>query len=256
MHRAFVVLILSSLCGCDGLPARSHSIDIEFATFDTHEKPDFARVERDFPLSTVELDKLTPDKLQAYTQAQIDQLYARLSAGPIPDDVYDAELFFPTDMQAGERFTDIAGALPEYPKDPSVLKSPVDADLILIPIITMHAKERHTLPARLRCGASLLDSRRESIVVEYPPILGYRNQPKQFASLRLHDELRMLRPGLYLGRAYAGEVLLFNFTLYNADVARRDGKAFVKTGHVTEDCWIGAQQRTLIAHSSDHKLLL
>ncbi|MGZ8268542.1 MAG: hypothetical protein ACXW20_12865, partial [Burkholderiales bacterium] len=62
--------------------------------------------------------------------------------------------------------------------------------------------------------------------------------------LRVRDEIRMVRPGFYLGRAYLDKVFLLTFTLYSKDLAQREGDAFVKTGRVNEDCWTGTQQRT------------
>jgi hypothetical protein len=53
----------------------------------------------------------------------------------------------------------------------------------------------------------------------------------------------MVRPGLYLGRAYLDKIFLLNFTLYNEEMAKRDGEAFTKTGQVNQDCWTGTQQR-------------
>src|SRR4029077_12615663 len=104
-------------------------------------------------------------------------------------------------------------------------------------------------PAKLYCGQSLLDARRESIIIDYffsDQIKGYQEKPDFLASrrgLRVRDEIRMIRPGLYLGRAYLDRVFLLNFTLYNKDVAERDGKAYLKTGRVKECCWTGTQQR-------------
>jgi len=63
--------------------------------------------------------------------------------------------------------------------------------------------------------------------------------------LQVRDEIRMVRPGFYLGRAYTGKVFLLNFTLYNAEVAERDGAAFTKSGEIKEDCWPGTQDRKL-----------
>ena len=91
-------------------------------------------------------------------------------------------------------------------------------------------------PAKLYCGQSLLDSRRESIIIDYAftdEIEGYQERPDFLAGrrgLRIRDEIRMVRPGFYLGRAYADRAFLLNFTLYNAAIAERDGPAFVKTG--------------------------
>jgi hypothetical protein len=105
-------------------------------------------------------------------------------------------------------------------------------------------------PAKIYCGQSLLDARRESVIVDYSyndDIAGYRKSPDSLAGrggLRIRDEIRMVRPGLYLGRAYANRMFLLNFTLFNADVAEREGPAFARGGAVAEDCWPGEQQRT------------
>jgi hypothetical protein len=108
-------------------------------------------------------------------------------------------------------------------------------------------------PAKLYCGQSLLDGRRESIIIDYAftdEIAGYRPMPDSLAGrdgFRIRDEIRMVRPGLYLGRAYIDRVFALNFVLYNKEVADRDGPAFTKTGAVNEDCWTGTQKRAVIA---------
>ena len=104
-------------------------------------------------------------------------------------------------------------------------------------------------PAKLYCGQSLLDGRRESVIVDYnynDEIDGYRKSPDSLAGrggLRIRDEIRMIRPGFYLGRAYTNRAFLLNFTLYNAEVAEREGPGFAAGGNVTEDCWPGEQAR-------------
>jgi hypothetical protein len=106
-------------------------------------------------------------------------------------------------------------------------------------------------PAKLYCGQSLLDGRRESIIIDYAftdTLPGYREKPDFLAGrngLQVRDEIRMVRPGFYLGRAYIGRVFLLDFTLYNKAIAERDGPAFEKTGVVAEDCWQGTQQRVV-----------
>ena len=53
-------------------------------------------------------------------------------------------------------------------------------------------------------------------------IPGYQEHPDALAGrngLRIRDEIRMIRPGFYLGRAYANKIFLLNFILYNSDVA-------------------------------------
>ena len=56
---------------------------------------DFAELEHRFPLTPADRMKITPDNLKALTQEQLDQIYARLPAGPIPDGVYLGGAFFP-----------------------------------------------------------------------------------------------------------------------------------------------------------------
>jgi hypothetical protein len=108
-------------------------------------------------------------------------------------------------------------------------------------------------PARLYCGQSLLDGRRESIIIDYffsDALPGYREKPDYLAGrngIKVRDEVRMVRPGFYLGRAYVGRVFLLNFTLYNKAIAERDGAAFEKSGAAKEDCWPGTQARQVVA---------
>ena len=62
---------------------------------------------------------------------------------------------------------------------------------------------------------------------------------------KVRDEIRMVRPGFYLGRAYLDHFFVLNFVLYNKEIAERDGAGFEKTGSVAQDCWTGTQQRVV-----------
>src|SRR5215217_8506623 len=55
---------------------------------------DFARIEHDFALSRQQLMRITPENIIDLTQEEVDQLYGRLTAGPIPDGQYAGNLFF------------------------------------------------------------------------------------------------------------------------------------------------------------------
>lgn len=81
-------------------------------------------------------------------------------------------------------------------------------------------------PAKVYCGQSLLDSRKESIIIDYshgddfsPFIQGFDNLAGR-SGFDVRDEIRMVRPGFYLGRAYLGKFFVLNFTLYNPDLAK------------------------------------
>jgi hypothetical protein len=94
------------LGGCDAINEMLHPTPaIEFAPAGEGyaQKPDFAMIEHDFPLTTDELQNLTPDNLKNFTPEQIDQIYARLTAGPIPDGPFDGDLVFPKRARAGRR---------------------------------------------------------------------------------------------------------------------------------------------------------
>jgi hypothetical protein len=285
--QRIIVIIAASLAACS--PDKTTPPNIEFAKYAGAyvTKPDFAQVEYDFPLVPAELARLTPETLKRYDQEQIDQIYARLTAGPIPDGAYDGDLFFPRGTSGQARVGEIAGGvlgkalafkvdrledlgrmlwrgkvfyrdqrlLRNRIEDTKLLAPLIDGDLSKIPRIEVEKGKDDWLmfPARIYCGQSLLDSRRESVIIDYyftDRLPGYRERPDYLAGRRgvaVRDEIRMVRPGFYLGRAYVGRVFLLNFTLYNEQVAERDGEAFVKTGRVNEDCWPGTQKRAVAA---------
>ena len=62
---------------------------------------DFARVETEFPLTRQHLMSITPENVAKLTQEKVDQLYCRLTAGPIPDGQHAGTLFF----ALGDRIT-------------------------------------------------------------------------------------------------------------------------------------------------------
>jgi len=282
---AAIVVVSAPLAGCDyANRIFNRAPDIKFAKAGVEyaSKPDFAQVEHLYPLAPAQLQKLTPKNIANYSQEEVDQIYARLAAGPIPDGAFDGGLFFPKNAKGDRRMAEIIGGLPGlaveleaqkleivgrhlwrgkvfYNKerllrnrieDLALLKPIIDGDLSTIPTIEVHgAKQWLLFPARLYCGQSLLDSRRESVIIDYAftdELPGYRRRPDYLAGrdgFQIRDEIRMVRPGFYLGRAYAGKTFLLNFVLYNEDVAKRDGASFLKTGQVAEDCWTGTQER-------------
>jgi hypothetical protein len=270
--------------------------DIKFAPYSTGyaSKMDLAQIEYKFPLSSADLAKITPGNLAALDQEQVDQIYARLSAGPIPDGPFDGKILFPRGSSGKFRFAELAAitldlkGLGQYQvgddlwhlkglelekvgevmwkgkvfyRDERVLRNRIEDISALQKIglvqgepkkMALNGKETWLLfPAKLYCGQSLFDSRRESVIIDYfftDEIKGYQENPDFLAGrrgLRVRDEIRMVRPGFYLGRAYLDKVFGLNFTLYNKEIAERDGAAFEKTGQIKEDCWTGTQQRAV-----------
>lgn len=74
-------------------------------------------------------------------------------------------------------------------------------------------------PANVYCGVSLVDTRRESIIIDYAYGDDFQPYIPEVDSLAgrngkwVRDEIRMIRPGLYLGRAYVDRLFLLNFVL-------------------------------------------
>ncbi|MBC7661171.1 MAG: hypothetical protein H7249_15850 [Chitinophagaceae bacterium] len=79
-------------------------------------------------------------------------------------------------------------------------------------------------PAHVFCGQSLLDSRRESTILDYNlaedlshynPMIDWQMTRR---GLGVRDEIRMVHPGLYLGRAYVRNMFALNFVIERNDV--------------------------------------
>lgn len=235
-------------------------------------KPDFARVEHTHPLTAEERAALTPANLAALNQEELDQIYARLTAGPIPNGPFDGTVIFASGAGL-RRLKEILGGVKGFGADLGVdklesfaenlwkgkvfyrdkmeLRNQIThrralarlfkADLSKMRTETINGRKVGLLfPAKLYCGQSLLDSRRESVIIDYfygDEIDGYLPAFDYVAGregLRIRDEIRMVRPGFYLGRAYLGKLFLLNFTLYSEEPG--------KGGNAREDCRPGSQQ--------------
>src|SRR3546814_9196844 len=57
------------------------------------------------------MQKLTPENIKNFDQEQRDPIYARLSAGPIPDGAFDGDLVFPKGQSGDHRLSEIVGGL-------------------------------------------------------------------------------------------------------------------------------------------------
>jgi hypothetical protein len=212
---------------------------------------DVTRLRSEYALSTEERLALTPDNFRSLTQEQVDQIYLRLTAGPLPDGPFRGDLFFPRDRDGHARIRDLPDPAPKllahvatlrverlgralwkgkvFFRSQGILRNRIDDLAILRPIIrdsssipklTFDGQTTWLLfPARVSCGDSRFDKTRSSIVVDYsqgPKIDGYRPVPDKLAGsegLNIRDEVRLVRRGFYLGRAYFGDRFGLNFTL-------------------------------------------
>jgi hypothetical protein len=68
-----ILIVVFALTACGEAPPPA----LKFAPYGPGyaSKPDFARVEYEFPLAPTDLARLTPDHLKAFDQEQIDQIY-------------------------------------------------------------------------------------------------------------------------------------------------------------------------------------
>ena len=197
---------------------------------------DMAKVEFEFPLSREDRMKISPENLQLMSQEQVDQIYGRLTAGPIPDGVYKGDLFFvkgdsvrPLTGGLKARIEEVFGGIPGriagkkveaiekiggalwkgkvFYRDQRILRNMIEDlkafDLLIDdPDTVQSIKIPRTswlgyilptttvsllFPAKLYCGQSLLDSRRESVIVDYfysEDIDGYRKSMRHRGQLR------------------------------------------------------------------------
>lgn len=243
------VAIVSVTVGLAAMLTACHAkpLPIRFAPAGT----DRARLRSEFPLSDAERRMLTPDAIKGLNQEQVDQIYERLSAGPLPDGPFRGDLFFPRDSKGHARVSDLVTPVPPllahvaaldaerlgralwkgkvFFRSQGILRNRIDDLAILKPIfpdsgtipkLTFDGQTTWLLfPAKVSCGDSRLDPSRRSIVIDYSrgsEVEGYREIPDKLAgpeALNIRDEVRVIRPGFYLGRAYFGAKFGLNFTL-------------------------------------------
>jgi hypothetical protein len=227
---------------------------------------DFDSLEAQHPLGVDDLQRLNPENIESFNQDQIDQIYARLSSGPIPDGPYHGSFFF----AEGSDFRDIADVIgglrgrgidlkldmltglgemlwqgKVFYRNPLELRNIIDKERIVGALLGVSMDEMRVeevfgdevallFPAKLYTGDSQFDPRRPSVIIDYAEtaqIDGYIEKIDHLAGkdgLMIRDEIRMLRPGFYLGRAYFGTLFGLNFTLINEDVARSETAAWAR----------------------------
>ena len=257
--KSILTALALASAGCGFLGCPPSPPDIQFHAEDG---VDFARLEAEMPLSVDERMAITPQNIKQLSQEQVDQIYGRLTAGPIPDGPYNGDLFFARGVYGDSRLAEILGgglkgvvadaAIAKtqfigralwkgkvFYRDQMVLRNRIEDTPLLRPLlgdeptstiekIEVDGGDAYLLfPAKLYCGQSLLDGRRESLIIDYAfsdDLPGYRHDPDRLAArngLVIRDEVRMVRPGFYLGRAYTNKIFLVNFTLIKEDVVAR-----------------------------------
>ena len=111
VDRVRRLLDASLLAGCDWFKPSPPDITFAPDNADYRPKMDLAEVEYKYPLLPADLQKITPENLATLSQEQIDQIYARLSAGPIPDGAFDGGILLPRGSSGKFRVAEIVGGV-------------------------------------------------------------------------------------------------------------------------------------------------
>ena len=197
---------------------------------------------------------------------ELDILYARSTSGPIPQGFMHGAVHIPSDrgletirpllgekydLKVLEGFMEKLWSGKFFDRERRWLLNRKNLAGNSLPPPTKVNDKDMLFPAKLYCGQSLFDSRRESIIIDYK--YGIEDWPADLKSdpetdaqrkaldwlggprgLDIRDEIRMIRKGLYLGRAYIHGVFGLYFILYNYETTQ------VAT---VDDCWIGHQRQ-------------
>ncbi len=166
-------------------------------------------------------EALNLESFDSCTQKQLDQYYLTLETGTqIPNGVFNGKVQI-ANSQNFKKFLSHFNHEPEEYflerlwKGKSFSKSQNNQSILFNRII----KNYPMFPAHVYIGKSLFDSAQPSIVIDYKnnqDIEGYRPAIDWLVNkngLAIRDEIRKVRKGLYLGRAYVKDKFLLNFVL-------------------------------------------
>ncbi len=117
VKRSVIFLALAlAACGADDMAAPAIPFaPLVDATIKDPDNPtklfrvDFAKVQQRYPLSRTHLAALSPENVKPLTQEKLDQIYGRLTAGPLPNGAYRSEIFFAPDGSLRDRLSEIVG---------------------------------------------------------------------------------------------------------------------------------------------------
>ncbi len=135
-------------------------------------------------------------RLPALWRAELDALFARAEAGPLPDGEYRGTLILPLDAAPLRGAVAMAGRLAWRGKVFDAKARRVTNRVLPFGV--------RAVAAEVGTGPSRLDGR-ECIVLDY--------SRTSVVARGVRDEMRLLRPCLYLGRAYLRGLRVADFAL-------------------------------------------
>jgi hypothetical protein len=221
--------------------------DVPFAQLKTEPK---------FALTKAEVESYLPEeadpadpgaKLRNFSEQYLENLYGRLTPGPIPDGPFHGSVILPR-KGAYEIFFQWALRMSLFPTANDVEKNRAALEKVMMAIWkgkTFDKVHRSLMnqitplkipafPAKLYCGQSLLDKNEESVIIDYafaddlPDYHDLRDKIATRSGVGIRDEIRMISPGFYLGRAYMQGVFALNFVLFQNDVKPQNEECELK----------------------------
>ena len=129
-------------------------------------------------------------------RAELDELFAFAKAGPVPDGEYRGTLIFPLDAASLRGAAALVGSFAWRGKVFDAKAGRVTNRVLRLGL--------RAVTAEVRKAPSKLDGR-ECIVLDY--------SRTSLVARHVRDELRLLRPGFYLGRAYWHGLRVADFAL-------------------------------------------
>lgn len=180
------------------------------------------------PMTQDEREAITLDQLRLMGQDDLDVMYSRLSSGPFPVGVYEGTVVFDDgDDNVIENILariDGSGRLESFVKKLGLSLWKGKTFRPETKSLTNRVGGQNHFVAPVFCGKSLLDSRKESIVFDYSNAAVVADYDPKLDwlmtgfGLNVRDEVRMVKPGMYLGRAYVHKAYALNFILTKANL--------------------------------------
>lgn len=226
----------------------------EFSRSSYHFKPDPAALERKLPLLAQELAALQFEDFAGFTQEEIDQIYLRLPTGFLQTGDYEGKILIRIPFSSHLKNLSFAASLGVPPlkricqskdllecllsvvwaarkiriaeagTDEMLASSSLNPDWIGRSLGRLGLENSgqedlelgNMFPARIYCGQSLYDHRRESHIIDHAWGKDFKSPLSRLDSLvgprflNLREEFRMVRTDLFLGRVYANKAFLTN----------------------------------------------
>jgi hypothetical protein len=176
---------------------------------------------------------LTIKSFDRCSQNHLDSFYLELRAGSaIPDGSFDGRVQLARPDSSGKRsiLRFLRRLIPNFIRESEeyfmerLWKGKIFyRENLNEAVLRNRVRSRLAFPAHVYYGRSLFDDSRLSVIIDYKynqDIEGYNPSTDWMVNeegLAVRDEIRQVRPGLYLGRAYVKDKFLLNFILQSSE---------------------------------------